>query len=175
MAHAPSVQTLTTPAMSRRPPLSNLPNAVNSPFHLTTTTTNKRSRSQSTTQRDSHGQPPSKRQATENPGIRTPVHHATDSKGVPPRRGAIRTRPVSNLPPSFGAVSKARPGPITITEDKQQDLKAWRRHYKKTFPSYVFFFENIPHLVVSNATKLITSLGAVRVTLRILLYTFIRR
>ncbi|KAI5778381.1 Dfp1/Him1, central region-domain-containing protein [Geopyxis carbonaria] len=167
--------------MSRRPPLTNLPNAVNSPYQITTTTS-KRSRSQSGVNRDiSYGQPPSKKQAVHRDvsygqpskkqvteSIRTPVRRSVgvaDGRVGPPKRTTVRTRPAAGGPPAFADIGQQRkPPPRTTTEVQQQDnletIRAWQRHYRKAFPTYIFFFESIPHDVISKAQKHISHLGA---------------
>jgi regulatory subunit for Cdc7p protein kinase len=50
-----------------------------------------------------------------------------------------------------------------IAEQQTEDVRAWQKHYRKAFPSYVFFFENIPQDVLLKAQKQILSLEAVRI------------
>ena len=157
-----------SPAMSKRPPLSNLPNAVNSPYQMAPSI--KRSRS---VQRDvSHGQPPPKKQAVEtNPQLRTPVRRlqqAADAAVPPPKRAAPRTRPPIVGGPSFVEISQQTRKQVASksyhepANDQQADeVRTWQKHYRKAFPGFVFFFENIPQDVQIKAQKQILSLGAV--------------
>jgi regulatory subunit for Cdc7p protein kinase len=136
------------------------------------TTSIKRSRS---VQRDvSYGQPPPKKQAVEVVSqLRTPARrsqHVVDtSKVVPPKRGLVRTRPAVGGPPAFADIGQQvrkstvlRPQ-AEIAEQQTEDVRAWQKHYRKAFPSYVFFFENIPQDVLLKAQKQILSLEAVRI------------
>lgn len=107
--------------MSRRTPLTNLPNAVNSPYQLTasstTTTTNstKRARPSTAVARDASTQPPSKRQHIDPSAqiLRTPQRRArnsvVDSKAIPKRATAAgtRARPTIAGPPAFADIGLA--------------------------------------------------------------------
>lgn len=107
--------------MSRRTPLTNLPNAVNSPYQLTassTTTTNsgKRARPATTVARDASTQPPpSKRQHIDPSAqiLRTPQRRVrnsvVDSKAIPKRTTAAGTRPRPTIagPPAFADIGLA--------------------------------------------------------------------
>lgn len=189
-------------AMSRRAPLSNLPNAVNSTTMPTpqTTTSMKRSRSASAIQRDvPFGQPPPKKQALEapttptQPALRTPIRRSNSTleaaaKAAVPRRPSVRAaRPgLAACPPAFVDITGQQQQQQQLQQYQSQqvarrqsahairaaeavgadaqgnsDVRAWQRHYRKAFPSYVFFFENIPADVLVKAQKQITSLGAV--------------
>jgi regulatory subunit for Cdc7p protein kinase len=159
-------------AMTRRPPLSNLPNAINSTYQMASTA--KRPRPPSTTQRDvSFGQPPSKKQAVENTSLRTParrVYNTNDSKAAPPKKVSSRLRPAATNPPAYGEIQPARK-PTTATrvvaaetaEQQSETVRAWQRHYRKAFPAYIFFFENISQDVLLRVQKQISNLGAVRI------------
>jgi regulatory subunit for Cdc7p protein kinase len=50
----------------------------------------------------------------------------------------------------------------TAAEQTTDDVRAWQKHYRKAFPGYIFFFENVPADVLSKAQKQIITLGAVR-------------
>ena len=41
------------------------------------------------------------------------------------------------------------------------DVRQWQKHYKKLFPSFVFYFESLPEDVRANCSKYVKSLGAV--------------
>jgi regulatory subunit for Cdc7p protein kinase len=153
-------------AMSRRAPLSNLPNAVNSTYQMSTVT--KRSRSQSTAQRDvTYGQPPPKKQAVEASSVlRTPRRSQNaNAKVVPQKKAAPRVRPATGGPPTFADIGQAARKPAVktaeTTEEQIENVRAWQRHYRKAFPAYVFYFENIPSETQLRAQKQILALGAV--------------
>ena len=153
-----------SPAMSKRAPLSNLPNAVNSPYQMAPSI--KRSRS---VQRDvSHGQPPPKKQAVKtNPQLRTTVRRPQQTVPLP-KRAAPRTRPPTVGAPSFIEIGQqtrrqvaSKPYHEPANDQQADKVRTWQKHYRKAFPGFVFFFENIPQDVQIKAQKQILSLGAV--------------
>ncbi|KAH8154107.1 uncharacterized protein LAJ45_01874 [Morchella importuna] len=157
--------------MSRRAPLSNLPNEVNSnPYSSITAAAAKRQRSLSTAQRETtYGQqPPQKKQIVE--VLRTPVRNSNaDSKVNPSRRQAVRTRTTAGTPPAYNGVGnnnnqqiqrKAVAKPFTDQQNSLESVRAWQRHYRRMFPSYVFYFESLPDDVAAKFQKQIQSLGA---------------
>lgn len=150
--------------MSRRAPLSNLPNAVNSPVQQGSAAA-KRSRSQSGVQRE---QPPSKKQATESSVLRTPRRsNATTVNDVErkatnnaAKKAVVRKRPAQQQqqqpaapPPTFADV--------TAQKKQQTEVTAWKKHYKKVFPTFVFYFDSVPPDVIIEAKKHLSALGAV--------------
>lgn len=157
-------------AMSRRAPLSNLPNEVNSnPYSSITAAVAKRQRSLSTAQRETYGQqPPQKKQIVE--VLRTPVRNSnSDSKVNPSRRQATRTRTTATPPAYNNGVGNnnsqqvQRKAVAKVVNDQQNSLesvRAWQRHYRRVFPSYVFYFESLPEDVAAKFQKQIQSLGA---------------
>lgn len=160
-------------AMSRRTPLSNLPNAVNSPYQSIAAAAAKRQRSLSIAQRDTpySQQPPQKKQIVEVP-VRTPVRMSgVDSKVNPSRRQAVRTRTVAGSPPAYNGITNSnsnqqlqRKAVAKTTVEQQnsiESVRAWQRHYRKVFPTYVFYFESLPDDVAAKFQKQIQSLGAV--------------
>lgn len=58
---------------------------------------------------------------------------------------------------------KREPERVKIT-DKQQ-VKTWQRHYRRAFPTFVFYFESLPEGARAASLKSITNLGAVRLRL----------
>lgn len=150
----------------------------------------KRPRSQSAIQRDAgFGQPPPKKQAVEatisqQQQLRTPVRRSQSAidatKPAVPRRPSVRsTRPAIGAPPAFVDVvqqqqqqllqqqarktsAPSRAAAEVVEHQGNSDVRAWQKHYRKAFPGYVFFFENISADVLTKAQKQITSLGAVR-------------
>ncbi len=65
-----------------------------------------------------------------------------------------------------GAVVRERPHQGATktdkaSEDNLEELRKWRKHYHKTFPSFVFYFESISEDARMTYTKQVTALGAV--------------
>jgi len=151
-------------AMSRRAPLTTLPNAVNSPYHSVTAAAAKRQR----TQRDlSYPQlsATTKDQIAETT-TRAPARASnTESRIAPIRKRALGRSAAGGDPPTINGVSHAqaqRRGAGRGTEQNNIDsVRAWQRHYKKVFPEYVFYFENIPEDVAQKCQKQLSHLGAV--------------
>lgn len=156
-------------AMTRRAPLTSLPNAVNSPFQNITAAA-KRQRSLSIAQREAYGQqPPQKKQIVEVP-VRTPVRPSNvDPRANISRRQSVRTRAVAGSPPAYNGVTSSnqqlqRKAVAKTTVEQQGNLesvRAWQRHYRKVFPTYVFYFESLPDDVATKFQKQIQLLGAV--------------
>lgn len=203
-------------SMSRRNPLTNLPNAVNSPYQVTASTiaTGKRSRSTATTAQRDPLQPPSKRQALDgteretqaSPAkrqaadsasvLKTPQrrsrHTAIETKVPAARRTAASTRPRNATavgPPAFAnlgqATRHAQPSTRTRTTastavggeakhdggaDDGGNIRAWQKHYRSVFPSFVFFFENVPQDCIVRAQRHINTLGAVSLSFLRIVY-----
>lgn len=155
-------------AMTRRAPLTSLPNAVNSPFQITAAA--KRQRSLSVAHREPYGQqPPQKKQIVEVP-VRTPVRQSNiDSRVNPSRRQAVRTRAVAGSPPAYNGVTnnnnqqlqRKAVAKITMEQGNLESVRAWQRHYRKVFPTYIFYFESLPDDVATKSQKQIQLLGAV--------------
>lgn len=132
--------------MSRRAPLSNIPNAVNSPFRITTA--GKRPRSQSTIQREAiYGQPPSKKQATEASVVITPrrAQQETVDHKRPPKKD------------TKGRHRQEREGTVT-------DITTWQAQYGAMFPKYTFYIEHYHPYVIKRAVDIIVHCGGVLYT-----------
>lgn len=156
---------------SRRVPLGNVPNAVNSPFRAVAAAASKRSREQLEAQEDfSYDvQPRAKRQAVED---------QRPSQRTPPRKQALQSlegrvfnrRPNNAQPTAFERkLLAAREDKSKQRVDRQDkaaneqrgDVRQWQKHYKKLFPSFVFYFESVPEDVRIYCSKHVRSLGAV--------------
>lgn len=48
-------------------------------------------------------------------------------------------------------------------DESLESIRLWQRHYKKAFPQFVFYFENIPEEQRSRVSRQVLSLGAVSV------------
>ena len=155
--------------MSRRAPLADIPNAVNSPNRGMPQIGTKRGRSHAADQRElAYGQaPPAKRQL-----LQTEDQEA--------RRNALLQR-TSSQPPTalqrkLEAVRDAqRPAkaPEKMSKPVQsnlEDIRQWQRHYRKVFPQIVFYFDNVPEDVRERVKRFVKTLGAVRISLSSILY-----
>lgn len=144
--------------MSRRAPLSNLPNAVNSPVQGPVAA--KRSRSQSAVQRE----PPSKKQATESTVLRTPRRSHAPTVNDVERKATNNAakKIVARKRPTQSAVPPPTFADINAQKNQQNVVTAWKKHYKKVFPTFVFYFDSVPADVIGEAKKHLNHLGAVR-------------
>lgn len=50
------------------------------------------------------------------------------------------------------------------TASDMDTIRLWRRHYRKAFPDFVFYFESLPPDVCIRASRQIHSLGSVRLS-----------
>ena len=153
---------------SRRVPLGNVPNAANSPFRGTA----KRSRDQIDAHEDFPWdlQPNAKRQAFYLE--KTPTRASQRRHGLSSDEGRVlnNKRPVGNPPTPFErqllAVKEEKPQQRVEKQERNtqqavKGIKQWQEHYKRAFPSFVFYFENIGEEVRIKCSKYARSLGAV--------------
>ncbi|KAI9827668.1 MAG: hypothetical protein M1826_006231 [Phylliscum demangeonii] len=155
---------------SHRAPLANIPNAVNSPRRPVAAdlpTGPKRSRSRSTLPGDVLPPPPVKRVVLDQSPAPEPISPS------PQRRSR------SQLPD--GRVFSRRPGHAQMTPfekrllavrelDRREEerrvkenvdsVRQWQKHYRKVFPHFVFYLENIPPEARSKCSKQLAMLGA---------------
>lgn len=154
----PSPQALST-MTSRRVPLASVPNATNSPYRPTAATATKRPRSHASEQRDATyvGQPPAKRQVLEEND--TEARRQALLKKASSTQSAVQKKleAAREVKPSQKPVER----PQKTTQDNYDTIRQWQKHYRKVFPQYVFYFENIPADARTRATKQIVALGAV--------------
>lgn len=156
---------------NRRAPLSNNPNAINSTLRTvsTTTITSKSKRSHATIQREeAYGQPPpAKRQMLEShQSLRTPARNdllQSTSIGVLSRKDStlhqtcLERKSLKNRDKSQNAASRQD---LSLKDD-HESIRQWQKHYRKIFPSFVFYFENVSSEVQIKYMKAVMSLGAV--------------
>ncbi|SMQ49791.1 unnamed protein product [Zymoseptoria tritici ST99CH_3D1] len=157
---------------SRRQPLANVPNAINSPFHtLATAGSNKRTRAQAGDQREAHGQPPNKKQVVES-------YDEGDENTDPRRRSGVAVvlqdkpeepfgkRLARSQPTAFEKkLAAVREKKLTSAErahkqDNLESIRQWQRHYKRQFPSFVFYFDSVSDDVRQKSMRNISYLGA---------------
>ncbi|KAH6679583.1 Dfp1/Him1, central region-domain-containing protein [Halenospora varia] len=152
---------------SRRVPLSNNTNAVNSPYRAAAS---KQKRSYATIQReDAYGQaPPAKKQMLDNhQTLRTPPRQ---QQGHTTAEGRVFTRKSNSTQPSAFerkcVAVREKPAQQIISkaektsEENLETIRQWQKHYRKIFPTFVFYFESVPEDVRIKYTKQVVALGA---------------
>lgn len=160
-------------ALNSRRPLSNIPNGANSPCRLAAAppAASKRSRSQSSVQREMiYGQvPPAKKQMISK-------NHATQQ--TPSRQrapldfdGGVFARRTSNArTTAFNRrliAAREKSAQVKQVQDEKalnenlENVRQWQKHYRKAFPQFVFYFENVAEDVRLKCSKQILNLGAV--------------
>lgn len=157
---------------NRRIPLANNPNAANSPCRpLASAAAVKRSRCEAEQPDDLiyEEQPPSKRQAVDlvqsrprTPTRRQAVQH---SEGRLFNKRATSSQPTSFERKLYAAKEKQTQQRIERQEkaaaESLNGIKQWQKHYRRVFPEFVFYFENLPADVRARCSKQIRALGAV--------------
>ena len=148
----------------RRAPLSTLPNAGNSPFRALAAS-NKRLRFHSNVENDvafEASAPPTKKQLTERdlPPPCTPKKQpqpainrrqdvvATERKAAPARDRQL-----------VGRITKQERN--EVEGHSLETIRQWQKHYRKVFPSYVFYFESVSEDSRRQCLRSILALGAV--------------
>jgi regulatory subunit for Cdc7p protein kinase len=155
----------------RRVPLSSNPNAVNSPYRAVAAAASKQKRSYANTQReDAYGQPPpAKKQMLEaHQVLRTPPRQQSTQSSA---EGRVFTRKTNSSQPSAferkGAAVREKSTQQSVTkaektsEENLETIRQWQKHYRKIFPTFVFYFESISEDVRLKYTKQVIALGAV--------------
>lgn len=146
---------------NRRVPLSNLQQAANSPLR-TTQVGSKRQRSHASEQRDlPYGQgPPQKKQVVE-------VDDAEARRyGLASRRSGA---PVTAFQKKLEAARDGKPAPKhadrpsqrAAASENMENIRQWQKHYRKMFPTFVFYFESIPDDMKDQVFRQSSLLGAV--------------
>lgn len=163
---------------SRRAPLANVPNAINSPFRTVAAVGGKRTRNQAGEQRDNvYGQPPSKKHVIED-------NDDEDENVDPRRRSGVPATPQDKLDEPFAkrtqstqptafekklaSVREKKPvaGSQRVERSQKHDgtnlesIRQWQRHYRRQFPQFVFYFDNVTDEVRAKAMRSIHHLGA---------------
>ena len=146
---------------SRRVPLSNLPNGGNSPLRGPSAT-GKRPRPNAVLEDSSQQAPPKKKHAyDQDPPIpRTPRKPVSAIAGRRAEDRAVDRQQITSKP-------RERRNDISRQEKtelgtrSQEEVQAWKRHYRKAFPGYVFYFENVPRDAKQACVREANGLGAV--------------
>ncbi|KAK0103481.1 hypothetical protein ONS95_005502 [Cadophora gregata] len=154
---------------SKRVPLSSNPNAVNSPYRAVAAAASKQKRSYATIQREeAYGQPPpAKKQMLESyQTIQTPPRQHVNQNSV---EGRVFTRKSNASQQSaferkLVAVREKPQQTVTkadkTAEENLDTIRQWQKHYRKIFPTFVFYFESISEEVRIKYTKQVVALGA---------------
>ncbi|KAK8233974.1 Dfp1/Him1, central region-domain-containing protein [Phyllosticta capitalensis] len=154
----PSPQALSTMS-SRRMPLANVPNGTNSPYRTPAATATKRSRSYASEQRDAAYMqpPPTKKVIVEDRDAENRRHVVLQKARQSQNSTSHKKTDVSrDSRPSSRAVDKSQ----KAQPDSLDTVRQWQRHYRKAFPTFVFFFESIPEDARARAVKQLLTLGA---------------
>jgi regulatory subunit for Cdc7p protein kinase len=144
---------------NRRMPLANLGNATNSPLRPAAAVGGKRQRSHASEQRDIfYGQPPQKKHIIEVDDAEARRH------GLVRRTGAPQTALTRKL--EAARETKVPPKqPQRATQASANDVStiiAWIRHYKKLFPQFIFYFDNVSSVHKDKIMSKAQILGSVR-------------
>ncbi|KAG9516203.1 hypothetical protein KCU93_g9246, partial [Aureobasidium melanogenum] len=150
---------------SKRLPLANNSNAVNSPFRTLHPVSGKRSRAQDP--RDA-GQPPLKKQVLDHDHDENqqPRSLIRQSLAQQEKDAQLFLRKPGNAPPTAfeRKLAAARKPPSAQkpqrTADSLESIRQWQRHYRKAFPQFVFYFESVPDDVRTKVSRQIQYLGA---------------
>lgn len=162
---------------NRRAPLTSVPNAVNSPYRVSAAAT-KRSRQQVDQEDLGYDQQPlAKKLATANGRL---------YPRTPPRRQGLQQaearvfgkRPGNVQPTAFelklleakerkafgihGAGQEQRvERPNRVAGEPFEGIRQWQKHYRKVFPTFVFYFESVSDETRARYSKFIRAFGAV--------------
>lgn len=155
---------------TRRVPLSSNANAVNSPFRPTVGAVSKQKRSYANVQREeAYGQPPpAKKQMLDSfHVVKTPPRQQSTQnptegrvlvrKAIPSQHNSFERKGVTVRERSQQTVVKAE----KVSGQDLEGIKAWQKHYRKVFPTCVFYFESVPEDIRQKYTRKVLALGAV--------------
>ncbi|KAK5679842.1 Cdc7p-Dbf4p kinase complex regulatory subunit [Elasticomyces elasticus] len=165
---------------SKRAPLANVPNAINSPYRSVAATNGKRTRAQAGDA--GLGQPPLKRQH-----VTVVTIPSDDEENVDPRgRSGVSASTHLKLDEPFSKRSNTQPTAfdrkLAAVRDKKQpstqqlqanerlqrangtdnseSVRQWQRHYRRQFPTFVIYFDSVPEDVRLRTLRQVLSLGA---------------
>lgn len=164
-------------AMShRRTPLSSLPNAANSPYRTVTAAASKRSREEAGLQENSVNdqQRSVKRQLLESrtSNFRTPPRKPASQSGADD--GVFGKKAANRKPTDFDRKLLAVQQPQGVEKQEKApqrtNVEEWQKHYRKAFPLYVFYFENVSEEARLECSRVIRALGAVSHLLKLVVH-----
>ena len=159
---------------SRRVPLANVPNAANSPRRAVPIAGTKRHRANAADQRESqYGQPPpAKKQILEAEDVelrataRGPKNiveqKSTQQNDENALQSAVGRRSALSGKNTVSSQQKSGEQAQKPNVENLETIRQWQRHYRRVFPSFVFYFESIPEDTRQKSSRQIASLGAVR-------------
>ncbi|KAI5243395.1 hypothetical protein E4T43_04156 [Aureobasidium subglaciale] len=153
---------------SKRLPLANNSNAVNSPFRTVNPISGKRSRVPDP--RDAV-LPPTKKQLLDPDHDHDENHQPRSlmrqSLAQQEKDAQLFLKKPGNAPPTAFerklAAARKPPSaqkPVQRTADSLESIRQWQRHYRKAFPQFVFYFESVPDDVRTKVSRQIQYLGA---------------
>ena len=169
---------------TRRVPLGDVPNAANSPFRPPAAASLKRTREYVEAQEDFYYdmQPRAKRQALEDgrilPRISPRKQTLQSAEGRIFSKRSINAQPTpfekkllasAKDPKTVQRVEEKIEQRVQQRAEKQgklsqealEDIRQWQKHYKRSFPTFVFYFESVPKEIQVKCSKWIRLLGAV--------------
>lgn len=157
---------------SRRVPLSNVPNAANSPARHVAAS--KRSRDQTLAQENLSLDllPKAKRQALDATQPRSRLSPLKQFQRVKESRlfskATTRAQPTAFERRLLAAKEAQVPHQQQKVQRQEneihetlEEVRQWQRHYKKAFPAFVFYFEGLPEETRSKFSRTVRNLGAV--------------
>ncbi|KAI4143117.1 MAG: hypothetical protein L6R39_004692 [Caloplaca ligustica] len=161
---------------SRRAPLSSVPNAVNSPYRVPLAAP-KRSRQQAD-QEDvlDDQQPLAKRIATSNGRLypRTPPQKQSLQQAearvfgkrpgnAPPtafERKLLAAKENKALEAQAASQERRLEKPTRVAAESLEGIRQWQKHYRRVFPTFVFYFESVSDDTRARHSKFIRAFGA---------------
>ncbi|KAI9657870.1 MAG: hypothetical protein M1831_004106 [Alyxoria varia] len=151
---------------SRRVPLANNPNAANSPYRASTASKRQRGLVDEFPDHERNPSPPKKRQLVEfnsnglrqHISIQDPECNSHPDK-QPTARDSLKRKLLATRETKQPAQRAPERNEAGSTAEKDL-IRTWRKHYRKVFPTYVFYFDNLPDDVCLKASRQVTALGA---------------
>jgi regulatory subunit for Cdc7p protein kinase len=145
-----------------RAPLTSIPNATNSPHRSLSQSIGKRTRQQGPVLQEN--EPPQKKQVVEK-SVREDVP-TTPRRKVPPAaaRGRVYERDSTTAQPTDfhrKLIASTKEAERPSIDPGDHTIRAWQKHYRKVFPTFVFYFDSIPDDIRGRFVKQINSFGAV--------------
>lgn len=132
---SPQVSAIMT---TRRVPLGNLQNATNSPLRAAAIG-GKRQRSHASEQRDiTYGQPPPKKQVVEVDDAESRRHGLVRRSGSQPTAFTRRLEAARENKAPAKQMDK-----VQRASNDLETIRQWQRHYRKLFPQFIFYFDNV--------------------------------
>lgn len=92
------------------------------------------------------------------------VRKLEDARAEPTRRRPVNAAAQQAQRAEAHAIAKAERIAEKAAEDNLETIRKWQRHYRKVFPTMVFYFDNVPDHLRDEVLPQVTSLGAVSAT-----------